>query len=254
MGAFVLDRVPGGCAVTERAYPAGLPEYTVRVSARARHVRLTVSALDGLVVVVPKGWRGDAAAIVAQKREWAHRALSRFAEKRALHAAGPAALLPAEVELRRCGRVLPVRAAESSRTRAAERDGVLVVAGPDDDARLAALSRWLDRVARDELPARVHELAREHGASVTRVRVGRMRTRWGSCSARGTVSISRNVVFLPPHLADALICHELAHTRVLDHSPRFWAYLSLLDPNALAHRAELRRAGRFVPAWAEAQA
>ena len=54
-----------------------LPAYTVRRSARARHVRLTVTPRDGLVVVVPERWRGDTDAIVAEKRAWAEAALAR---------------------------------------------------------------------------------------------------------------------------------------------------------------------------------
>ena len=71
--------------------------FTVRVSARARHVRLTVTARDGLVVVVPRTWRGDSAAVVDAKAAWALRVLGRVADRRRLHVAGPAALLPERI-------------------------------------------------------------------------------------------------------------------------------------------------------------
>jgi hypothetical protein len=65
------------------------------------------------------------------------------------------------------------------------------------------------------------------------------------------VSIARNALFLPPDLLDALVLHELAHLRVLDHSQRFWTQLLALDPDAHAHREALRRASEFVPPWAD---
>lgn len=235
------------------AYGEVIP-YAVRVSSRARHVRLTVTAREGLVVVVPRTWRGDPAAVVAAKAAWALRALGRVADRRRLHVAGPAALLPERIELAASGQSLAVvlsqhAAGPASARRAA--DSVVLSGDPDPAARLAALDRWLTRTARELLVARVRVLGARHGLVPRAVRIGRARSRWGSCSGHGTLSLNRNLMFLPPHLVDALILHELAHLRHLDHSPRFHAFLATLDPDAARHRAELRAAGDLVPAWAE---
>jgi predicted metal-dependent hydrolase len=114
-----------------------------------------------------------------------------------------------------------------------------------------ALTRWLDREARAALLPMLDDVAAEAGIAFAGARVRRQRSRWGSCSARATISLSRNLVFLPEHLVRALMLHELAHIRVMDHSPRFWSALLALDPDAYAHRAQMRDAGRGVPAWAE---
>lgn len=229
--------------------------YTLRVSTRARHVRLTVTAREGLVVVVPRTWRGDPAAVVDAKAAWALRALGRVADRRRLHLAGPAALLPERIELAATGESLAVthsqHAAGPARARRAA-DRVVLSGDSDPAARLAALDRWLTRAARELLVARVGVLAARHGLGPRAIRIGRARSRWGSCSGHGTLSLNRNLVFLPPHLVDALILHELAHLRHLDHSPRFHAFLVTLDPDAARHRAELRAASALVPAWAEA--
>lgn len=253
---------PRGDAITTtgdkpgRASTGSLPEYSVRVSDRARRVRLTVSAREGLTIVVPRGWRGDADAIVASKRDWAEKALAKVADRRALLAAGPDALLPAVVDLPLLGVSLPVEyaaASESATARAHVERGRLVVTGPaDSEVRLAALRRWLDRTAREVLPERLAEQAETHGLTYSRCRITRARSRWGSCSGHGSISLNRSLVFLPPNLADALILHELAHTRVMDHSPRFWALLATFDTQAERHRRALKEAGRYVPAWADA--
>lgn len=230
-----------------------LPPFTVRVSDRARRIRLTVTPRDGLVVVVPRRWRGDPAAIVASKAEWARAALDRIAEERALHAGGPSALLPGEVALPATGECYPVALVAADRAIAREVGGTLVVRGADDEARLGALRRWLDRRARDVLPARLADLARAHGITYARCRTAHTRSRWGSCSARGTISLSRNLLFLEPDLVDALILHELAHIRVMDHSKRFWSELERIDPDAHSHRVRLRDASCSVPPWADAR-
>jgi predicted metal-dependent hydrolase len=131
---------------------------------------------------------------------------------------------------------------------------MLVVTGNVDDAEacLAALVRWLDREARALLLPMLAEVAAEAGVAYASARVRHTRSRWGSCSSRRTISLSRNLVFLPAHLVRTLMLHELAHTRVMDHSPRFWAELATLDPHAMAHRAQMRDASDHVPAWADA--
>ncbi|MGV8082297.1 MAG: M48 family metallopeptidase [Coriobacteriia bacterium] len=234
-----------------------LPPYSVRVSARARHVRLTVTPRDGLVVVVPKGWRGDAGKLVAERLDWVTHALSRVAEKRALFTAGAEGLLPDRVELRAFGEELPVEyhasgAPGSGAVRAREAEGMLVLAGDIDDADacLRALVRWLGRVSRERLLPMLAELSAEVGLPYASARVRHQKTRWGSCSARKTISLNRNLVFLPAHLARSVMLHELAHTHVLDHSPKFWAELRKFDADALSNRRELRHAEDFVPPWA----
>ncbi|HSK48533.1 MAG TPA: SprT family zinc-dependent metalloprotease [Coriobacteriia bacterium] len=233
----------------------GLPEYSVRTSARARRVRLSVTPRHGLVVTVPERFSGDVPSLVASKREWAERALAHVAEKRALLLAGPEALLPHQVELRSLGIVLPVeyRATASPTVSARASAGGVLVSGDIDDAEkcLEALRRWLARTAKAELPRRCTELASEHGIQPRTIAVSSARTRWGSCSARGKVMLNRNLIFLPPELVDALILHELAHLRVLDHSPRFWSLLATLDPQVLEHRARLKKASDLVPVWAD---
>jgi predicted metal-dependent hydrolase len=232
-----------------------LPEFSVRRSARARRVRLTVTAREGLVVVVPERWRGDVAELVASKAVWAEQALASVADKRALHSAGAEALLPHQIELRARGALLPVeyRAGTGTRVSARTIRGAVAVSGDIDDADacLAALRRWLSREAAAWLPARCEVLGAETGLRPRKVRVTGARTRWGSCSAAGTVMLNRRLMFLPPELVDALILHELAHLSVLDHSARFWTLLTSLDADAAAHRKRLRNAADLVPAWAD---
>ena len=221
-------------------------------------MRLTVTPRDGLVVVVPKRWRGNAEQIVASKREWAENALARVAYARALHAGGAEALLPDLVELRLAGETWPVEyragAEGSGRAQARTHGSALVVAGDvgDADACLAALSRWLDRTSRELLLPLLAEVAADAGIGYASARIRHQRTRWGSCSARKTISLNRSLVFLPEDLVRALMLHELAHVAVMDHSARFWNHLATLDPHFAEHRAALRDGARFVPAWADA--
>ena len=98
------------------------------------------------------------------------------------------------------------------------------------------------------LPARALELAGQHGLRerVRRVSVRSQRTRWGSCSRRGVISLNWRLVQIPPEVSDYIILHELAHLRQMNHSPRFWTEVKSLCPGYEAAEAWLKQHGRLV--------
>ena len=104
---------------------------------------------------------------------------------------------------------------------------------PEAEARLRA------RAAR-ELPLRLSELARLHGFEVASVRVRNQRTRWGSCSPSGRISLNWRLVQVPPAVRDYVLLHELTHLRHLNHSARFWRELARLCPHHAEARSWLR--------------
>lgn len=98
------------------------------------------------------------------------------------------------------------------------------------------LEAYLWRLAARELAARTWELAARHGFPVRRVAVRNQRSRWGSCSRRGTVSLNWRLVQTPESVRDYLICHELAHLKEMNHSARYWSVVAQLCPDF--HQAE----------------
>ena len=92
------------------------------------------------------------------------------------------------------------------------------------------LEKFLRHRATAELPGRTLELARVHGISVHRVVVRGQRTRWGSCSRQGTISLNWRLIHAPPFVRDYLILHELMHRREMNHSSRFWRLVEAAVP------------------------
>ena len=101
--------------------------------------------------------------------------------------------------------------------------------GAADNLR-PAIETHLRRLATREFPLRVKELAERHGFTVSRVLVRGQRTRWGSCSRRGVISLNWRLVQTPEHVRDYIILHELAHLRHMNHSRRFWQEVARLCP------------------------
>jgi len=80
-------------------------------------------------------------------------------------------------------------------------------------------------VARTVIVDRLEELARRHGFTYKKVFIRNQKTRWGSCSADNNINLNVNLIRLPADLRDYTILHELVHTRIKDHSVRFWEEL-----------------------------
>jgi predicted metal-dependent hydrolase len=109
-----------------------------------------------------------------------------------------------------------------------------------------ALEAQFARRAKIELPARTWELAARTGVDVRRVSVRNQRARWGSCSARGTISLNWRLVQTPDFVRDYIIYHELMHLREMNHSARFWARVAEVCPGWREAERWLKRNGALV--------
>lgn len=83
---------------------------------------------------------------------------------------------------------------------------------------------------RRRIVRRLNQLSRQTGLTYNRVFVRNQKTRWGSCSSRNNINLNINMVHLPGELMDYIILHELAHTRITNHGPRFWKLLAAYVP------------------------
>ena len=109
-----------------------------------------------------------------------------------------------------------------------------------------AIEGHLRRLAERELPLRVLEFAASHQLSVRRVTVRNQRTRWGSCSRRGTISLNWRLIQTPPFVCDYIILHELMHLREMNHSPRFWRQVETVCPGYRTAEQWLKQHSRLL--------
>jgi predicted metal-dependent hydrolase len=96
-----------------------------------------------------------------------------------------------------------------------------------------AIQKHLRKLAQQELPARVQELTSLNCIEVARVSVRNQKSRWGSCSRRGTISLNWRLIQAPEFVRDYIILHELAHRRQMNHSDKFWQEVERLCPDYL---------------------
>lgn len=186
-------------------------------SARAKRFALRLNVSKGHIdLIVPKmASIGAASAFAWGKQEWIEGVLEKLE---------PA--IPFED-----GAVIPICGCDvrisvesgQSYSKAELQDGILNVrlaVGASDAAPVVA--RFLINHARQVMLPIVENKANIIGQKVNRLSLRDMKSRWGSCSTNGRISISWRLIFAPPCVMDYIIAHEVAHLRHHNHSQKFW--------------------------------
>ena len=125
------------------------------------------------------------------------------------------------------------------------KDGVIWTSGrPEHLAR--RVRDFLKVEVRHELSDRAQDKAATIDRKVRRVRIGDMKSRWGSCGADGSLKFAWRLVFAPEPVIDYVVAHEVAHLKFMNHGPRFWALTAKLTPDVAGARRWLREQGNFV--------
>ena len=94
--------------------------------------------------------------------------------------------------------------------------------------------------ARRRLADKLSRVARRHGFTYTKVYFRQQKTRWGSCSRKNNISLNLALVLLPQQLIDYVMLHELVHTRIHNHSKKFWAELDRYVKNSKGKAKRLK--------------
>jgi predicted metal-dependent hydrolase len=216
--------------------------YRLRRSQR-RSIGLTIDQ-RGLRVGAPQAARlGDIEALIRQHADWV---LAKLAQWSTLASATPdesSIRDGSQVFLR--GRPLTVTLQAARRIQwRIDDDQVQLHLPATADPRTALEMAWRDE-ARHCFAERLAHYAPQLGlADVPPLRLSSARTRWGSCNSRGHIALNWRLINLPLPVIDYVVCHELGHTREMNHSPRFWSVVEQLCPDWPARRRELRQLAR----------
>ena len=227
---------------------AGVGQVTFRRSRRARRLNIRIKPFVGVLVSVPVGMNiAQAKGIVQNHEKWIKQHLQkvRETEQRLLVYDGSSAI-------RTRWHKLDVRAVEVKSIHVKVADGLVRVRYPRRialrDLRVqAAIQRALILAYRLEakiyLPQRLQFLAQQHSFFYNRVVIKNHRSRWGSCSIHNNINLSLHLMRLPDALIDYVLLHELVHTRIKNHSRKFWNLLETVHQGARATDKRLRKIG-----------
>lgn len=205
--------------------------YTIRRSARAKHIRISISAHDGVIVTFPSRMRRyvNPDDFLREKQDWVLKHLStmtltsRTAE---LTSGSRVSIYGREytVNILNCS----VRRPEIELT-----GGELRVQLPLNYTGEVknAVKDWIREQAAPVIQREAEALSTKIGVRYKRLTIRDQRTKWGSCSRTGNLSFNWRLILFPPKVLRYVVIHELCHLKQFNHSPRFWQLVEQYDPH-----------------------
>ena len=226
---------------------------------RRRNVHVLVNDEGGLEVRAP--WRfsvDDARAAIQEHRNWVLGALEETRSRLRLRPQLVTGnLLPfldeqlrLRVEVQAQLSLFDVGDRVSSRSGSVQRQGrelhvQVHAAGQSAVRRL--LETWYHEQAEKIFVQHMPPIAEALDVQYSQVSVRAQRTRWGSCSSRGSINLNWRLMLMPVRLMEYVLAHELAHLREMNHSPAFWALVGEVFPDYRERRRDLEIAARALP-------
>ena len=234
---------PAPAEATRRIAIAGQAvDYHLRRS-RRRTIGLAIDQ-RGLRVGAPLQARlGDIEALIREHGQWV---LDKLADWRSRPT--PERLAVSEgVVIFALGEALTVTVTPGSRQRWLFSDQKLHLFVPPVVEARVVLEKALRDKARRVFAERLAQYALQFGVPAPPLRLSAARTRWGSCSQHGGISLNWRLILMSLPVVDYVVAHELAHLKEMNHSPRFWSVVEQLCPDWRERRLELRQLARQIP-------
>jgi predicted metal-dependent hydrolase len=245
---FATSKQLGLLDSIERQHESLNGAWRLRVSTRARTLRIQVHPHGGVEIVAPSRARpAEIEAFIAEHRDWIARTQQKFMAGRD---AEP--LLPTQIDLTAVAPTsLQIRYDCAPESRVSEEGGWLFVTAPVLDAVHCwpLLQSWLKRRARKDILATASRVATDVGIEPRRVHIRLQRSRWGSCSSSGTVSLNAALLLRSPDELRYVIVHELCHLQHMNHSQRYWRLVESFIPDYRLHEKALDTAWQSSPRW-----
>lgn len=215
--------------------------YTIKQSYRTRSIRLEIRQETGLTVVVPRKYTPKQVEdILVQKSRWILRHLQ----------GGKPLQMPLFKPAPGHGDRLPylgktieiaVTAGAGKGAAACLTEGRLLIplAGGTNTAPI--LEKWFRAQARLVFTQKADTFKVSMGLSYKNILIRGQRTRWGSCSPTGNITLNWKLLMAPVEIVDYVIIHELSHRKYMNHSSRFWQFVERYCPRWKEHRKWLVR-------------
>ena len=223
---------------------------------RRRRVHIVVNDEGTIEVRAPARFSvAKAREVLRENAQWVVRSLDGVREKLArrprLVTGTRLALLDdsLRLEVRRRAQIDLFGDTRGNRGRAERRGTTLRVstASLGDDELRVLIERWYRREAATHLAGRVEHYSPRLDVRPSKVSIRGQRSRWGSCSGKGTVSLNWRLMMVPGELVDYVVVHELCHLRHMNHSPQFWALVGGTIPDYRQRRRRLNEHQKQFP-------
>jgi len=221
-------------------------EIRIKKSPRARYMNISVKPFGGITVSIPEKISFyDGEKLAHQKIKWIEEHVSKMRGYEKTFS-----IYDENSNFKTRNHRLEIKSSEKNKFSVKVRNGIIKVSYPEDlDAKSSivqkAVRKGIETAYREEakeyLPKRLNDLSDKHNLPFSELFIKNVKSRWGSCSGKNNINLSIHLMRLPDHLIDYVLLHELAHTKIKNHSKKFWQFLDTLVGNAKKIDKELRQ-------------
>lgn len=216
-------------------------EFEVVRSKLRKHVAVRVDQTGHWLIGAPAYYTGERLLnLLAGEKEMP--ALIARLEKKA------AAIIPSAkeyeegMELFFRGEVFPLRWVPGRASQPVElRCGAIRISEERKGMEAETLELWYSRQLYHMLRGILPSWTKRIGVAPKKISIKGVRSIWGSCSAKGSITFSSRLALVPRPLLEYVIAHELVHMKHMDHSDRFWRELEAYIPDYRERRDELKK-------------
>ena len=216
-----------------------------RRSAKAKRISLKVPEPGKVILTIPR-WASEVKGreFLYKSRDWIRKKSSALQPVKTLKQYFDQ---PREVWLDSTPRefIWSVNEKNKHTIREIDRDQVRVEFPIDFDPEVHLLKEFM-QMGRRFLPIRLENCEKKSGLRSKKCRIGNQRSRWGSCSGKGTISLNWRILLLPFELGEYVLYHELTHLEQMNHSVCFWEALERFIPEAKKVDKQLNSVGKEI--------
>jgi hypothetical protein len=218
---------PNQIKLYERTIP-----YKPIFSKKAKHIRLQITTGRELEVIIPRRASiKEAESFILKKSEWINKHLTR------LKADCKQLFLGKEIKINQYYDLFILKHKFFFSKRKLD-----IMSPSESTESLEYLYNvWLKHIAKKFITKRAANLSGKSGFVYNKISIRGQKTRWGSCSARGTLSFNYKLIRFRKEVIDYLIIHELCHLKEMNHSKKFWKLVEKFCPDYKNLEKELKR-------------
>ncbi len=205
--------------------------YQVRFSKKARYLRLQINPSTGLEVVLPSGCKKEEAEkFIFKKKDWILKHLKTVSLFEDFTYLGNKININQRYNL------------FLNKHKINFKKNILLIESPSgskEDLNVI-YNAWLKHLAKSYLPERTLGLAQKNKFTFNQLRIRNQKTRWGSCSTSGNISLNYRLMKYRKEVIDYVIAHELCHLNEMNHSKKFWKLVERIIPDYKLLKKELK--------------
>ncbi len=213
----------------------------LKTSNRSRHIRITIHRDQRVELTVPSFVSKEKAIeFLNSKENW-------IKDKLAYYTKFSDAISKKEDEAFYLGKTYKINITSGVKPNVILNDSLNVTLKNNTQLSLKkTLSNWYKDEARKKITDLVQVYSSAYSYNVNKIRIGRQKTRWGSCSKCGNLNFNYKLIMAPEEVIRYVVLHELTHLSEMNHSKRFWGLMSERCPEYREHRKWLRKQGGWL--------